>query len=37
MDIKEQLRAENAEWTVKYVRAHEEVSALLKRFWEVRA
>ena len=37
MDTKEQLRAEHAEWTVKYVQAHELVSDLMGRCWEVRA
>ena len=36
MDTKEQLHAEHAERTAKYMRAHERVSAVLTRCWEVR-
>ena len=36
MDTKERLHSEHAEWTIKYVQAHEQVSALIKRCWEVR-
>ena len=36
MGTKEQLCAEHAEWTAKYMRAHDRVSALLARCWEVR-
>lgn len=36
MDIKEQLHKEHAEWTVKYVEAHERVSAVLAHCWETR-
>jgi len=36
MDIKEQLHKEHAELTVKYMHAHERVSAVLKRCFEIR-
>ena len=36
MDTKEQLYAEHAKWTVKYVQAHDLVSDMLKRCFEER-
>lgn len=35
-ETKEQLHKEHAEWTVKYMQAHERVSDMLERCWEKR-
>lgn len=36
METMEQLRTKHAEWTINYVNAHEQVSSLLSRCWELR-